>query len=218
MSRFPNVLLDLDGTLTDPSEGIAASIRYALERLGREPPSLDHLLKAVGPPLRETFQEILETRDEQRIREAIHLYRERYSVRGLLENRVYPGLPDMLAELNAHGCRLYVATSKPGVYAKQIIHHFGLEKHFVKVYGSELDGSLENKAELIRFILQEEDLSPRATAMVGDRSHDVVGARNNRVCAVGVCWGYGSHEELHAAGADRICRSQSEVLRFLKES
>lgn len=207
--------MDLDGTLTDPSEGIAASLRYALGKMGMDPPSEEVLRHAVGPPLRETFTQMLGTTDPKRIDQAVRLYRERYSVAGLLENRVYPGLPEMLARLNAAGCRLFVATAKPSIYAKRIVDHFGLAEHFVETYGSELDGSLEDKSELIRFILDREGLDPRHTAMVGDRSHDVVAAKANSVYAVGVCWGYGSHEELQAAGADLICSSQKEVLRFL---
>lgn len=215
LPAFRCVLMDLDGTLTDPSEGIAASLRYALAKMGIAPPTEHELRLAVGPPLRETFATMLGTEDPKRIDLAVRLYRERYSITGLLENQVYPGLPEMLIQLKAAGCHLYVATAKPAVYAKRIVDHFGLAPHFVQTYGSELDGALENKSELIRFILDKEGLNPRHTAMVGDRSHDMVAAKANSVYAVGVCWGYGSAEELQAAGADLICASQKEVLRFL---
>jgi phosphoglycolate phosphatase len=213
--RFANVLLDLDGTLTDPFDGIAASICYAMERMGFEPPAEHELRAAIGPPLRQSFGRFLNTDDVERIAEALRLYRERYSTTGLFENRVYAGVPEMLATLNGAGSRLFVATSKPRVFAQEIVEHFDLAPHFAGVYGSELDGRLDSKKDLICFILSEEDLSADRAVMVGDRSHDMVGAKANAVCALGVTWGYGSRDELEMAGAETICQSPKEVVRFL---
>lgn len=218
MIRFTNVLMDLDGTLTDPFQGIAACIRYAMDGMGLESPSEDVLRAAIGPPLRQTFGNLLTTRDARRIDEALRLYRERYSVTGLLENRAYPGVAELLANLNTVGCRLFVATSKPYVYAKKIVDHFELTKYFVAVYGSDFDGRLENKADLIRHVLDAEHLDSRNAVMVGDRSHDMVGAKAHGVCTIGVSWGYGSRKELEDAGADVICSSPTEVFRFLTET
>ena len=218
MIRFANVLMDLDGTLTDPFEGIAACIRYAMNGLGREKPSDDAVRRAIGPPLRQTFGTFLGTAEAGRSEEALRLYRERYSVTGLLENQVYPGMSEMLENLNKVGCRLFVATSKPSVYAQKIVDHFGLRKYFVAVYGSKFDGSLENKADLIHYLLDSEDVDARDAVMVGDRSHDILGAKAHSLCAIGVTWGYGSRKELEDAGPDVICSSPTEVFRFLTEA
>jgi phosphoglycolate phosphatase len=183
--------------------------------MGLEPPPEDDLRGAIGPPLRQTFGRLLATDDASRIEEAMRLYRERFSVAGLFENRVYPGLPDMLANLGKAGCRLFVATSKPSVYAQQIVHHFDLAKYFVGVYGSELDGARENKGDLLRFLLEEECLGTNSTAMVGDRGHDMLAAKAHSLCAVGVTWGYGSPNELNDAGADVVCNHPTEVGSFL---
>ena len=215
MPRFTNVLMDLDGTLTDPFEGIAASIRYAMNSLDLASPCEDDLRRAIGPPLRQTFGNLLATKEVNRIEEALRLYRERYSVTGLLENYVYPGVSEMLANLNTAGCRLFVATSKPSVYAQKIVDHFELTKYFVAVYGSDFDGRLENKADLIRYLLDSEHLDARDTVMVGDRGHDIIGAKAHGLCAIGVTWGYGSRKELEDARADVICSSPTEVFRFL---
>ena len=217
MIRFTNVLMDLDGTLTDPFQGIAACIRYAMNSLGLESPCEDDVRRAIGPPLGQTFGDLLATREASRIEEALRLYRGRYSVTGLLENRVYPGLAETLASLNTVGCRLFIATSKPSVYAQKIVDHFELTKYFVAVYGSDFDGRLENKADLIRYLLDSEHLDARDTVMVGDRSHDMLGAKAHGLCAIGVTWGYGSRKELEDANADVICASPNEVFRFLTD-
>jgi phosphoglycolate phosphatase len=214
VKRFANVLLDLDGTVTDPLEGIAGCIRHAMRCMRLEAPNEDELRGAIGPPLRQSFARLLSRRGaEARVEEAMRSYRERFSTVGLLENRVYPGVPEMLSELNAAGCRLFIATSKPTVFARRIVDHFELSGHFADVYGSELDGRLENKADLIRFLLEEEGIAANDVAMIGDRSHDVVGAKANGILSVGVLWGYGSREELE--GADVRCDSPDEVVRFL---
>jgi phosphoglycolate phosphatase len=179
-----------------------------------EPPQEDELRGAIGPPLRQSFARLLARHGaEGRVEEALRSYRERFSAVGLLENRVYPGVPEMLGGLNAAGCRLFIATSKPTVFARRIVDHFGLSRYFAGVYGSELDGRLENKGDLIRFVLEEEGIAPDDAAMIGDRSHDVAGAKANGVFAVGVLWGYGSREELE--GADLRCDNPDEVVRFL---
>jgi phosphoglycolate phosphatase len=216
--RFVNVLLDLDGTLTDPFEGIAASIRYATTSLGLASPSEDELRYAIGPPLRQSFGRFLATDDAARIAEALRLYRERYAVTGLFENCVYPSVPEMLESLNSGGFRLFVATSKPAPFARRIIDHFGLAKYFAGIYGAELDGRLDNKVELLNFLLDSESLDTSRTVMVGDRRQDMLAAKAHKLCAIGVTWGFGSPEELRQAGADVMCDHPSEVFRFLTES
>jgi phosphoglycolate phosphatase len=218
MGRFSDVLFDLDGTVTDPFDGIAGCIRHAMRCMGLEPPSGDEMRGAIGPPLRQTFGRLLASAEANRIEDAMRLYRERYSVTGLFENEVYPGLPDLLANLNRAGCRLFLATSKPSVYAQRIVDHFELGEHFAGVYGSELDGRLENKSDLLRFLLDKERLKADATAMVGDRGQDIVAAKTHSLSAVGVTWGYGSSGELAAAGADVMCSSPAELFQFLTEA
>jgi len=212
------VLFDLDGTLTDPREGFVASVRHALLQLGRSAPSDSELACHIGPPLEDTLALLLgSTNDRGEVEAAVALYRQRYAAEGILENCVYPGIPSALTKLQALGMSLYVATSKPLVFAERILEHFGLRKFFRVVYGSELDGTRSNKRDLIAYILDREKMSPHSTHMVGDRARDIVGAKANAVRSIGALWGYGSREELTAAGATALCEQPSllsEVLSF----
>ena len=173
------------------------------------PPADRELERFIGPPLHETFAALLGPGGGHRVNEAITHYRERFASTGMFENAVYPGIREALAQLRDAGATLYVATSKPGKFAVPIIEHFDLADFFHSIHGSELDGTRSNKGELIAHLLKTESLPPGATTMVGDRMHDVVGARANGVLTVGVLWGYGSHEELAAAGADVLCPEPS---------
>jgi phosphoglycolate phosphatase len=206
-----NILFDLDGTLTDPGVGIVSCIRYALEKLGRDLPADQALLGYIGPPLREAFCDLLNTSDKRAIDHAVDVYRERYSTIGLLENEVYPGIPRALAKLSERGDTLFVATSKPGIYAQRILEHFGLACHFRKIWGCELDGTRSDKGELIAHLLQQEKLEPAETLMIGDRSHDAVGARVNGIVPVGVLWGYGNEAELTSAQCKMLLRAPGEL-------
>lgn len=200
-----NVLFDLDGTLTDPKDGIIACIRYALDSLGVNSPPAAELERLIGPPLSESFSNLLGRGGKDRVEQAVRLYRERFAATGMFENSVYPGIVDALAELRDHGVRLFVATSKPRAFAERIVEYFGLARFFRAVYGSELNGVNADKKDLIAHLLRAESLSPADTVMVGDRAHDVLGARANGLCSVGVLWGYGSTEELVSAGAGALC-------------
>lgn len=205
-----NMLFDLDGTLTDPREGILACIRHALSALEIESPPDTELERFIGPPLKASFLKILGG-DAGRAETAVRLYRERFTEHGLYENRVYDDIPESLAALQASGATLYVATSKPQVFAERILEHFGLARHFQAIYGSALDGSLSDKADLIRHVLVTARLPAASALMVGDREHDILGARANAVAAVGVLWGYGSREELQSAGATHLLKSPAEL-------
>lgn len=191
-------LFDLDGTLTDPKTGITRSVQYALERLGRPVPEADALTWMIGPPLIAGFTELLGGPEDAP--EAVRLYRERFSDVGLFENEVYAGIPALLARLRDEEVRLFVATSKPHVYARRIVEHFGLAPFFGEVYGSELDNRNTDKRDLIRHILAQEGFDPAGAVMIGDRKHDAIGARANGLAAIGVTWGYGSRQELQDAG------------------
>jgi phosphoglycolate phosphatase len=211
-----NLLFDLDGTLTDPGIGITRCIQHALASLGRPVPPVEVLRRYIGPPLQGTFAELLETEEEARVAEAVGLYRERFVSTGMFENSVYPEIPAGLESLQRAGHRMWVATSKPHVYAREIVRHFGLDGFFAGVYGSELSGVNAEKGALIREILVQETLPPGETCMIGDRSYDVSGARANGIGAVAVLWGYGSPEELRAAGPDRMVANMDELCEHFK--
>jgi phosphoglycolate phosphatase len=210
-----NILFDLDGTLTDPREGITRCIQYALEKLNRPVPAQQELERYIGPPLRGAFASLLASTETELLETAVSFYRERFAPTGLFENKLYDGVPQMLASLRADRRRLFVATSKVGIYAERILEHFGLSQFFEGVYGSTLDGRFDNKADLIRHLLAGESLAAHETVMVGDREHDLLAARQNGVRSLGVTYGYGSHAELTAARADALCDSPSAVAALL---
>jgi phosphoglycolate phosphatase len=204
-----HLLFDLDGTLTDPKQGIVACIRHALRSMDVEIAPDIKLESYIGPPLRDTFRSLCG--DDSDVEAAVAFYRERFSTIGLFENRVYDDIPLCLEQLRANVDTIHLATSKPAVYAERIINHFELERYFDVIYGSELDGRLGDKTELIHHILKREKLNAANTVMIGDRSFDVVGARNNNVRAIGVLWGYGSEAELDLAGAHQMCSHPAEL-------
>ena len=212
------LLFDLDGTLTDPRAGIVGSMRFALDQLRISCPSDDVLANYIGPPLRGTFATLLDTSEPARIEEALRLYRQRFADTGLYENKVYEGVPAMLDSVGRGVYAKYVATSKPAVYAERIVSHFGLSHHFRKVYGAELDGRWDDKAELLAHLLATEGVTPSAAVMVGDRAADIIAAKANRVRSIGVLWGYGSEVELTDAGADMLCRTPAELATHLSEA
>ncbi len=205
------VFFDLDGTLTDSQPGIVASIRYALERLGHDAPADAVLATHIGPPLRLTFAKLLGSDDPELQERAVDLYRERFGSVGLFENAVYDGVPEMLAAVALPDRALFVATSKPTVYASRIIDHFKLRDHFRRVYGSELDGRNDVKAVLLAHALEAEGIAAERAIMVGDRAADIIGAKANGMTAIGALWGYGSERELLDAGADHICADAASL-------
>jgi len=211
-----NVLFDLDGTLTDPGEGITRTYQYALERLGRPVPTREDLLPCIGPPLRVNFARMLETDDPETIERAVGIYRERYAPVGVFENEVYDGVFEMLDRVRAAHSPVLVATAKPLIYALQVVEHHGLSGHVDGVYGPDLDGKLDDKADLLAHLLADTGLDPAATVMVGDRAGDVRAALLNGVRSVGVTYGYGSREELLDAGAHFICATPLEVAGLLE--
>ncbi len=210
MASMATIFFDLDGTLTDPKPGITRSIQYALERLSLAVPSEDELTWCIGPPLHASLQKL--TGSAELADQALLLYRERFSDVGLFENEAYGGITDTLSSLAATRRRMFVATSKPAVYATRIVEHFGLKPYFERVYGSELDGTRVDKRDLLRYVLDEAKVDPSSAIMIGDRSHDVIGARTNGMTAIGVLYGYGSEAELRDAGAHHICATHPELL------
>ena len=205
-----NILFDLDGTLTDPKEGITRSIKYALDKLGKPIPSTKELLWCIGPPLKESFKKILES-DDDTAETALYFYREYFKERGIFENEVYSGIPKVLEKLNKKSLKLFVATSKPYVYANEILTHFNLLSYFKDIYGSFLSGKLTDKGELIAHTLKNEKISAEKTLMVGDREHDIAGATKNNLRSIAVTYGYGTEEELTKSNPDFIVDSPEEI-------
>ena len=206
------ILFDLDGTLTDPKEGISKSLCHALERMGQKSPDPKSLDWCIGPPIQDSIWLILGTDEEEPNEQCLGYFRERYGKEGLLENKVYEGIPEALTALKKAGHKLVVATSKPEIFTEQILKHFKLAKHFSAVYGSELDGERSKKADLIAHVLKAEGISASEALMIGDREHDVIGAKVNKVKSLGVLWGYGTREELTKAGVSAVCEKVEDLV------
>lgn len=215
MQGIKNILLDLDGTLTDPKEGITKSVQYSLEQMSVPPPSMDELEWVIGPPLTDAFARLLQTKDNVQIQKAINLYRERYVERCAIENKPYDGIHDTLSALKEKGFDLYLATSKPWAYAGKILDHFNMREYFTHVHGSEFDGTRDYKEDLIAYIIEQHHLDHAQTLMIGDRSYDIRGAKHNNVRSIGVTYGYGSLEEILAEQPDAICDAHHEILQVV---
>jgi phosphoglycolate phosphatase len=211
------LLFDLDGTLTDSFEGIANCLRYAVARMGLPEPDAAPLRACAGPPLRETLPRLIGTDDSVTVERALGFYRERFADVGWRENAVYPGVADMLDAAMHTGRPMFVCTSKPQRYAEMIVAHFGLSGFFARIYGPALDGALDDKAKLLAHLLAAEGLAGARVVMVGDRMHDIRAARRNGARSIGVLWGYGSHEELTDAGADKIIRTPLDLAAALTQ-
>ena len=212
--RWDTVLFDMDGTLTDSQEGIVKSVSYALERLGRELPPRDTLTAFIGPPLHESFSAICGM-DEAETERAVCEFRDYFARRGWAENVPYEGMAEFLAALHAAGLRLIVATSKPETSAQKILKHFSLERYFDLICGSHPeDKSSADKASVVRAALTRAG-APKRAVMVGDRRHDMAGAHANGLEAIGVLYGYGSREELAAAGAEQLAADLNELKAIL---
>lgn len=229
---FGYVLFDLDGTLTDPKEGICKSVQYALHRLGIEEPDIDKLEPFIGPPLKDSFTSFYGFDDEKALK-AVSFYRERFSEVGLYENKLYPGIDNLLKSLKEKGMKTAIASSKPTVFVEKILKYFKIDKYFDVVIGSELDGSRSDKSEVVKEALLSlyygtdhsdkgiHDFDADAqeykskTVMVGDRKFDIKGAKDMGVYAAGVSYGYGSRDELKKAGADNISGTVDKLTEFL---
>lgn len=208
------ILFDLDGTLTDSGEGIMNCAQLALEHFGLPIPSREEMRVFVGPPLQDTFVKFGVPADKTD--EAIAVYRSRYIPIGKYENTPYPGIPELLENLVAHGHRLYVATSKPEFMSVDILEHFGLAKYFTRICGASMDQSRSTKADVIAYLLEETGEAGNMI-MVGDTAFDVIGAAVHGIPAIGVSWGYGKVEDMEKAGAVAIAHSTQELLELLEK-
>lgn len=219
MEKKNYVLFDLDGTLTDPKEGITKSVQYALRHYGIEVEDLDSLCPFIGPPLTDSYIKFYNFSPEQ-AREGVWVYREYFNDKGWKENRVFNGIPEMLAALREADINLLMATSKPEEFAVRIAEHFGISSYFTFIGGADLEETRVKKGDVIGYVMEHcgitaEDVADGRVWMVGDREHDVYGAGQWNIPAVGVLFGYGSREELEACGADKIVSDVEELKNFL---
>lgn len=214
MTTYKTLLFDLDGTLTDPGEGITNSVAYALRCFGITPPPREALHPFIGPPLVDSFQKYYELSHEDALK-AVDCYREYYRDRGIFENALYAGIDELLRDLRAHGYQIILATSKPEQFAIQILDHFGILPYFHHVAGALMDESRTKKSEVIAHALAISGADPSSTLMIGDREYDVLGAKEFGIPTVGVLFGYGSREELEAAGAAHIAETVPALRELL---
>lgn len=209
------ILFDLDGTVTDPMIGITKSVQYALRKFNIEVENLNDLCKFIGPPLKDSFMNFYSFSEEDALK-AIAFFREYFSVNGLYENTVYENFEDMLIALKEQNKSLIIATSKPTVFAEKILEHFNLKKYFDFIAGSNLDNTRTKKADVISYALEQQGLTETSEIiMIGDREHDVIGAKALGIESIGVLHGYGSYEELSNSGATYIVKDVKELKSLL---
>ena len=215
MRNYDIILFDLDGTLTDSAPGILNSVRYACRKLGLEMPSETTLRKFLGPPLIDSFRQLVGLSDAEADR-AVSAFREYFPTKGIFENEVYPGIPALLADLKAAGKTVLIATSKPEEFAKRIMEHFNLAQYCDFICGATLDETRTDKAEVIAYALDTIGLTDKTgVVMVGDREHDVIGAKKNALPCIGALYGYGTREELQSAGAAAIADTVQDLHKLL---
>lgn len=211
---FEYILFDLDGTLTDPKEGITKCVQYALASVGIDEPDLDKLEPFIGPPLHESFMDFYGF-DRENAMKLVDKYRERYNVTGIYENIIYPGIADMLKSVKEAGCKISIASSKPTPMVETILDYFDIRKYFDSVVGSNLDGTRTKKEEVVEEALRQLACVKEKTAMVGDRKFDIEGARAFGLTGIGVTFGYAADNELQEAGADYIVDTVEELQNLL---
>jgi len=212
--NYKQILFDLDGTLTDSAEGVTRSVQHALKQYDIDA-TLEELKAFIGPPLHQSFIEVYGFSEQEAYR-AVEYYRDYYRDVGIFENKVYPRIPELLKNLYNNRKQIYLATSKPTVFAEQILRYFKLDHFFTTIAGSNLDGTRVEKKEVIAHVFEENGgLNAKETIMVGDRKHDIIGARAWNLDSIGVTYGYGSLEELQEAGSTMIAESVPELQELL---
>jgi len=208
------ILFDLDGTLTDPGVGITNSVAYALKKYGIEVTDKKSLYSFIGPPLNDSFMKYYGFSEEKAM-EAIMVYREYFREKGIFENEVYKGIPELLEMIKKSDRRIVLATSKPEEFAIRILEHFDLMKYFDVVAGASMDEKRNKKGDVIKYALEKGGFGTEGTVMIGDREHDIFGAKENLLASIGVLYGYGSREELEKSGADYIAESVEDIFSLL---
>lgn len=215
MKKYDVILFDLDGTLTDSSPGIINSIVYALGKYNISVENTDSLKRFLGPPLHESFRDFYDF-DDAKAMEATSFYREYFTDKGILENNVYHGIRELLQDLKNNGKRLLVATSKPQLFTDRIMEYFDLAKYFEFIVGSNMDGTRSKKAEVIEYALKSCNIEDKScVVMIGDRMHDIIGAKTVGIDSIGVEYGYGDYDELASAGATNIVKTVESLRRLL---
>lgn len=215
MKQYKYLLFDLDGTITDSETGITRCVEYALNYFGIQVNDLRELSPFIGPPLLDSFKDFYHFNDEQAII-ATAKYRERYTDKGIFENELYPGIKELLAEAQQKDKKVILATSKPEIFARRILDYFGLSNYFFFIAGSGLDGSLHTKTDVINHILQSNNITELSTVvMIGDRKHDIIGAKNVGIDSIGVLYGFGDYKELSEAVANYIVEDITTLRKLL---
>lgn len=217
MMKYEFYFFDLDGTITDSALGITNSVMYALKKYGIKEENREKLYAFIGPPLTDSFQKYYGFSKEQSWK-AVEYYREYYKYQGIFECEVYEGIKSTLSTIQKNGKKAVIATSKPEIYAKRIVEHFQLNSYFDGVYGMELNGGRGTKSEVIQYALRECNIKDlNHVLMIGDRSHDMIGAKENGIQSLGVLYGFGSEKELKEAGADSIVHTTKELNEWIEK-
>lgn len=214
--KVKNILFDLDGTIIEPQEGIINSVLYSLNKMGIKETYVNDLKKFIGPPLIDSFKEHYKLNEES-ANKAIIYYREYFSRTGINENSLYDKIENLLIDLHRNKINLFIATSKPTVYAKQIMKSYRLDSYFKQIVGSNLDNTRKDKEEIIDYVLTKNQLSKNETIMIGDRSFDIIGSKKNGIESIGVTYGHGSAKELKTANANYIVETVEQLENLLKK-
>jgi len=217
MKSIQNIFFDLDGTIVNSKPGIDRSIRYAMAELNRPLDDDTSLDWCIGPPIHDAFATLINTTDKKLIDQGLRYYRKRYAELGIFECTLYPDIETTLSSLQEQNYQLYLATSKPRIYAEEILQHHQLNHYFTDINGSELDGTRADKQELIEYILDKNQLDPQQTLMIGDRKFDINGAKQNKVSSLAVSYGFGSMDELKQAKPDYICETAAGILTMISD-
>lgn len=212
--KYTNILFDLDGTLTDPKEGIINSVKFALAKFGVNESEVGDLMKFIGPPLHVSFRDFCGF-NEENTELAVQYFREYFTDKGINENSIFPGVVELLESLKSRNLKIILATSKPTVHANTVLENFGIAKYFQYVKGSNLNGTESGKTEIISHIIEKFKLEKDKTVMIGDRFYDINGAKENGIDSIGVTFGYGGESELKEAGANYICRDIKDINNLL---
>ncbi|MNJ95210.1 5'-nucleotidase [compost metagenome] len=216
MKSYKHILFDLDGTLTDPAEGITKCIAYALASKGIHTTDLNSLKPLIGPPLKDSFIHTFGFEESEAIA-CVEKYRERFSTIGLYENILFDRIPELLALLKTKGYSIYLATSKPEIFAHKILQHFAINTYFDFAGGSALDDSRPTKTSVIQYVMEQAKLTnPQDCLMIGDRKHDLIGARETGMDAVGVLYGYGSQAELEQEDPTYLLATVTDLMEFFR--
>lgn len=211
-----NILFDLDGTISDSREGVVGCFQHTLKELTGLYSEESMIMNLIGIPIRTIFSELLQTDDEQLITKAIYIYREKYTEIGITGNSVYPGIVELLSTLNKTEYHVYVVTMKNTWDSEKVIRHLGFDHLIRKIYGPNFEGYPDNKAELIRLALNENNLSRDETVMIGDRKEDILAGKSNNIRTIGVTYGFGSNKEITEASPDVISHSPEDILQAIE--